>query len=361
MWTALGNPATTVTLPYWAVGETPSMTHDQLISPLYKTAEIIKSYLYDDRLNRSYFDSYKLSDDFGNGISNTISEFENSLLIEVQTKLNELRSQKSNTNRLIEFENEICKKGFDVIESIRKDLGKLISLDVYNSKPWYEINNVTFDDESVIQLISSGRNGKIDQPILNESEINYGKPGGDDYLIGEEHFIGENSNERGKFYFRLMFWENNNSLTIPGEKIFLRIFNNSKLKHAEYYGNSQLFSIQKMSKLFFNPEIIEVNELNSTTQNLITQENISDFRLSDNYPNPFNPVTSFNYSLPEDANVNLVIYNSLGEKVVTLVDEFKNSGEYNVRFDAHNYASGIYYYKLTANNFVSIKKMLMVK
>ncbi len=361
MWTALGNPASTVTLPYWAVGKTPSLTHDVSISPLYKSAEIIKSFLYDDQSNTNYFDSYKLVDEYGKGIVRTISEFETRTLAEVENDLNELRLQKSTTTSLLKIENEICKKGFDVIETIRNDLKQLIALDVYNSKPWREIHNITFDDESVIQLISSGRNGKIDEPILNESDINFAKPGGDDYLIGENHFVGENSNETGKFYFRLMLWGDDNSLPVPGEKIFLRIFNNNKIDHAKFYGNSQLFSIQKIKKLNFNPEISEVKEIKSATQNIIAQQKISEFGLSNNYPNPFNPVTNFSYSLPEDANVKLIIYNSLGEQVATLVDEFKNSGEYNVQFDAHSFASGIYYYKLTANNFTSIKKMLMVK
>lgn len=361
MWTALGNPSSTVTLPYWAAGVTPSLTHDVSISPLYKSAEIIKSFFYDDPMNRNYFDSYKLVDEYGRGIISTISNFEYSLLTEVENKLNELRSKKSNITRLLQIEHDLCEKGFDVIETIRKDIEQLIRLDVYNSKPWREINNVTFSDESVIQLISSGRNGKIDEPILNESDINFAKPGGDDYLIGENHFVGENSIEQGKFYIRLMLWGDDNSYPVPGEKIFLRIFNSNKLNHAEYYGNSQLFSIHKVSKQFFNPEIIEVRELKSTSQYATNLEKISEFGLSNNYPNPFNPVTNFSYSLPEDAAVKLIIYNSLGEQIATLVDEFKNSGEYYVQFDAHSFASGIYYYKLTANNFVSIKKMLMVK
>ena len=85
------------------------------------------------------------------------------------------------------------------------------------------------------------------------------------------------------------------------------------------------------------------------------------FMLGQNYPNPFNPNTRINYELPEDENVDLRVYNVLGEEITRLVFEHRSAGRYSANFDGSKYASGLYYYKLTAGNFVNIKKMLLVK
>ncbi|MBK6915048.1 MAG: T9SS type A sorting domain-containing protein [Ignavibacteriales bacterium] len=83
--------------------------------------------------------------------------------------------------------------------------------------------------------------------------------------------------------------------------------------------------------------------------------------LSDNYPNPFNPNTSISYSIPENAFVTLKIYDVLGNEVVVLINEQKESGNYQIDFNASELSSGIYYYTLTAGNFTSTKKMILVK
>jgi len=79
------------------------------------------------------------------------------------------------------------------------------------------------------------------------------------------------------------------------------------------------------------------------------------------YPNPFNPLTHIAYALPTDEFVNLTIYNVLGRTITTLVNEQKHAGSYNVIFDASDLSSGMYFYKLTAGEYVNIKKMLLVK
>jgi len=85
------------------------------------------------------------------------------------------------------------------------------------------------------------------------------------------------------------------------------------------------------------------------------------FILYDAYPNPFNPVTNISYSIPASGFVSLVIYNSLGQKVVDLVSMYQHAGTYNAYFNADNLASGIYYYKLQFNNYISTKKVLLLK
>ncbi len=92
------------------------------------------------------------------------------------------------------------------------------------------------------------------------------------------------------------------------------------------------------------------------------------FSLKQNYPNPFNPSTIIKYSIPSigkgDINsVQLKIYGILGNEIATLVNETKSPGEYSVSFDAgkYNLASGIYFYQLKAGNFISTKKMVLLK
>ena len=95
-------------------------------------------------------------------------------------------------------------------------------------------------------------------------------------------------------------------------------------------------------------------------------ENISgaapdNFTLSQNFPNPFNPNTSINFTIPNSEFVTLKIYNILGSEIANLVSENLNAGSYSFNFDAQNLASGIYFYELKAGVFTQIKKMNLLK
>jgi hypothetical protein len=87
----------------------------------------------------------------------------------------------------------------------------------------------------------------------------------------------------------------------------------------------------------------------------------SDFELSQNYPNPFNPVTQISYTLLQNSHVRLEVYNILGQKVATLVDEYQQAGQKTVNWEAKDLSSGIYFYKLTADDFTATKKMVLAK
>lgn len=85
------------------------------------------------------------------------------------------------------------------------------------------------------------------------------------------------------------------------------------------------------------------------------------FIISQNYPNPFNPTTVIEYQLPKQSQVELQIYNMLGQLVRTLVNKVQEAGSYKVNLDASQLASGVYFYRIKANDFVAIKKMLLMK
>lgn len=86
------------------------------------------------------------------------------------------------------------------------------------------------------------------------------------------------------------------------------------------------------------------------------------FELSQNYPNPFNPTTKINFSLPKDSKVTLKIFDITGREVARLLNnEFKQADYYTIDFNAFNLSSGVYFYKLEADNFIETKKMMLLK
>jgi photosystem II stability/assembly factor-like uncharacterized protein len=86
-----------------------------------------------------------------------------------------------------------------------------------------------------------------------------------------------------------------------------------------------------------------------------------EFALHQNYPNPFNPTTSIEYQVTSSEKVSLIIYDILGREIKTLVNELKAPGSYEVTFDASLLSSGVYFYRLTAGEFVQTRKMLLLR
>ena len=86
-----------------------------------------------------------------------------------------------------------------------------------------------------------------------------------------------------------------------------------------------------------------------------------EFSLSQNYPNPFNPQTLIRYGLPQKAHVRLEVYNILGERIALLLDMTQEAGYHEALFDGHNLASGLYFYRIRANDFVQVRKLLLLR
>jgi hypothetical protein len=87
----------------------------------------------------------------------------------------------------------------------------------------------------------------------------------------------------------------------------------------------------------------------------------TEFSLSHNFPNPFNPTTEIEFALPKLAHVRLEIYNIMGQKIVTLIDTQLDAGYHSIMWNAGNAATGLYFYRLQADEFVDTKKMLLMK
>jgi len=95
-------------------------------------------------------------------------------------------------------------------------------------------------------------------------------------------------------------------------------------------------------------------------------ELINDFYLYQNYPNPFNPTTKITYSIPVSGNVKIKIFDMTGREIKTLINDFRNTGSYDIEFNGSNLSSGVYFYKLDAtgkdgNDFVMTKRMILLK
>jgi hypothetical protein len=127
-----------------------------------------------------------------------------------------------------------------------------------------------------------------------------------------------------------------------------------KLKAVDAADNKSEFSstvsIRVENGLGLGKQIVQVSD-----------EIPQSFVLLNNYPNPFNPVTTIPFDLPEANFTSLSIYNSLGQKVATLVNRELEAGRYQAEFDAGSLPSGVYFYRLTAGKFTAVKRMLLIK
>jgi len=85
------------------------------------------------------------------------------------------------------------------------------------------------------------------------------------------------------------------------------------------------------------------------------------FSLHQNYPNPFNPTTIIAFEISDRANIQLTIYDAAGKEIKVLVNGIKSAGKYEIEWDASEYPSGIYFYKLESNSLSETKKMALIK
>jgi hypothetical protein len=113
--------------------------------------------------------------------------------------------------------------------------------------------------------------------------------------------------------------------------------------------------IRDQQNLFFEPDAILIAKVE--IEETIPQS----YTLEQNFPNPFNPTTTIRYEIPRDAKVTIDVYNLLGQKIRTLVDEEHSAGVYQIVFTGEMLASGVYFYRIQAGNYTEIKKMVLLR
>jgi hypothetical protein len=147
-----------------------------------------------------------------------------------------------------------------------------------------------------------------------------------------------------------------NVSTHKSDRHFMSLDNPLDSSHEKYYWKVRGINATKKGVWsqthMFNVGVINSNEL---------MEEITEYQLSQNYPNPFNPSTQIQYALPEATQVTLEVFNSVGQKVMELVNGQKSVGYHTATFDASGLSSGVYLYKLTTPSFTETKKMLLIK
>ncbi len=120
-------------------------------------------------------------------------------------------------------------------------------------------------------------------------------------------------------------------------------------------------NVTKLPLLVDQSQEITRNHGEISLKQVPKEELIAENDLAPNYPNPFNPTTTIRYEVSQTANVRMVVYNVLGRRVRTLIDQEKQPGAYTVRFDGSNLASGIYYLRLKIGDFTELQKMTLIK
>jgi len=131
---------------------------------------------------------------------------------------------------------------------------------------------------------------------------------------------------------------------------------------AKYSQNTELYWCQPFANAAHTGEL---DTLYLTDLSAIEDEPVNkvanQYALYQNYPNPFNPNTRIKYQVARQSKVILSIYNTLGQKVRTIVDKQQAAGLHTISFDANALASGIYFYRLQAGNFVQVRKMILLR
>ena len=163
--------------------------------------------------------------------------------------------------------------------------------------------------------------------------------------LNDEMIIDENSTQTG-------------NITLTANSV-----NKIKVEYEHTAGQAGMFlrwsgsnptNVIPSKSLIPDTEVLQVN-------NEVESQLPSNFYLAQNYPNPFNPSTQIDFSLPNSGHVKLAVYNMLGQQVEVLVNELRGAGSHSLRFNASNYSSGMYLYRLDFDGQMLVRKLLLLK
>ncbi len=160
----------------------------------------------------------------------------------------------------------------------------------------------------------------------------------------------------------------NLSLSVPSFQINNgTVFFNASFSQITYadINSGQTVDVWATQDAYGNLYAVQVQQSANSSVTSVENESVNTlptgYELKQNYPNPFNPTTVISFSLPQQANVVLKIYDAIGQEVATLVNRQMSAGKYSVDFNGSNHPSGVYFYRLKAGNYVEVKKMLLIK
>ncbi|QQS36115.1 MAG: T9SS type A sorting domain-containing protein [Ignavibacteriales bacterium] len=200
-------------------------------------------------------------------------------------------------------------------------------------------------NEDIIFLTTNGLYISRDRGITKE-EFNTGLPSLTYYftiLFNYENELYVFANDQADQVFKLQ--EDNWVPTVfpmPDNVRFTELQATGKIIFAGTYDNGIWI---------YNPSPTDVDDIS----------NPESYSLGQNYPNPFNPSTTISYQLAATGNVEIVVYDVLGKEILTLVNESKPAGNYQLVFDASSLTSGVYFYRIVTNNFIQTRKMILLR
>lgn len=183
---------------------------------------------------------------------------------------------------------------------------------------------------------------------VERETFSYNQNQNPDYWLFEEFFDGKWTN----IYSWKRTYNNDNKLAVIESFLWK---NNAWIPNKDRYyidfGNNS-------DTDFLGSKIEFVDFWTGINDNL---QAAKEFRLDQNFPNPFNPLTHISYSIANAGHVQLKVFDVLGKEVTTLVDRFENAGEHRTEFNAAALSSGVYFYRITSGSYSAIKKMVLIK
>ncbi|MEG8946385.1 alpha-amylase family glycosyl hydrolase [Rosettibacter firmus] len=215
-------------------------------------------------------------------------------------------------------------QNFSERQKLFKFISELISL-----RKKYKVFNTTNFSLNTYPVVK-----RID---LYDSTMNVSIIGNFDVISRTNEFTFQNDGYWYEYF-------TNDSIKVENKKVSI------ELKPGEF----RIYTSKKIPSPVNGKDLITSIDNNSTNIN-------KDFSLSQNYPNPFNPTTFINYQIPSTSNVILKVYDILGREVTTLVNEVQQAGRYEIKFNASDLPSGVYFYRIQAGNFSDTKKMILLK
>jgi hypothetical protein len=371
MWTILGQPSSGIAVPYWPVGNTPDVARGTVTSPLNAIATNIRSLLYDLPGNPDNIDSYKLRDECGNGLWAWTFPAEDSIFNSSDGLLGRWRVDWPSTKQMLQAENGFASYALSQLTEAHTRLTSRLAFSVTNSMSYSDENGKILDNGDIVQLILAGEDGKIDPPNMEMGSPSWGQPTGDDRLIGIPHAIGENVSSPGTFHFQMIGWQNRTfGCPAVGDRVYLRAFNSNSLETATRYGDAQLYQISTNDVGSYDP-LIEGAQTSRLLKGFRSSEvMIARFTLFPNFPNPFNASTIIEFEVPNlrdspDA-VELIVFNSLGQVVKSLLSGAQTGGRKKVEWDGKDdkgkiQPSGVYFARLRAGSTAETRRMLLIK
>ncbi|MBK8550692.1 MAG: T9SS type A sorting domain-containing protein [Ignavibacteria bacterium] len=219
--------------------------------------------------------------------------------------------------------------------------------------------------------------------------FNYGTATGEDKASsiktkGNKIYVSGTSQNAPNGIYTMIYEQNNGVITNTLERVFYPSFNKSdaystmsKASKIEIDSAGNLIVIAfawntTVSKF----AVIKYDSLGNVIYILdedeIESDNLSDTRISNqvkpvkynlkqNFPNPFNPITKISYSLSKEGNVRISVYNTTGQLLKEVVNEYLISGEHSVEFDGSEFSSGVYFYRIESNDYTETKRMILTK